>query len=635
MTESLKKWLLGNNFPSSTYVVSMLGFWVGILPEFCGFHVIYLLLVLCLNLNLLLFALSVVVGKLVCLLAPPLLFYVGKWAVENNFGLVGHYSSIPILAIADFSKYAVIGAAWLGPALGTIYGGLMILVVTKVKKMSTKPNASDENPVVARQPFLRKGVLLILILFILISSVVVNRFGDQWIAQAAQPILSKEYGAQVDFDALDVALLDGTLQVRNIAATDLDDPMKNKVVVGQLDSKISLMDLAFGKVVLDQVVLSDIAFDQPRQTPGEIYPKPKKENEIDIEKTIEQLPGSEDVSGVLKENHELEKWLEQIAKWLPKVIDESKAKQKNESKQELSYLTERMPTKPLPKFIIKHISLDKIKVPLEMIGTSQLQINNVSDVPDVVGLPLEIKANSLMSYLDLKVVCHFEDPTLGTVIQGEFAKIDLAQLQKELRDDNDIVFVRGNVKGKLDGKIDNEKLNLKINAQTQGMMINTPGDDGLFGLDAKTTKTAMEVIDQLNVELTIAGPLTKPKFSFDMDAIGKQIESALVNVGKKKLEEKIDEEVKEVVDDILGNDDKEKEARKKKKQLEASKNNDPAIEKETKKKKKKKGKKKVLTEEEKQKKKERKRKEKEEKRKRQQQWIELGIGILEEATKEK
>ena len=111
-----------------------LGFWFGLIPGWSGFHTVIVIVVLMLNVHLGLF----ILGKVLCFLAAPVLYYVGVGVQDYLSALLHLLASVPILGMTDFSRYSVAGALVVGPIVGIVAGLLMARSVIGFRRMLLK-----------------------------------------------------------------------------------------------------------------------------------------------------------------------------------------------------------------------------------------------------------------------------------------------------------------------------------------------------------------------------------------------------------------------------------------------------------------------------------------------------------------
>lgn len=100
--------------------------------------------------------------------------------------------------------------------------------------------------------------------------------------------LSESYGAEVDIAELDHSLFPTEVTMQGIGLTDATRPERNKVLVGTAQADVELMPLLSNRVIVNNLKLLDVQFDQPRATPGEVYRQPSNALTFDAIKTKAQ-----------------------------------------------------------------------------------------------------------------------------------------------------------------------------------------------------------------------------------------------------------------------------------------------------------------------------------------------------------
>jgi uncharacterized protein (TIGR03546 family) len=134
----------GNVAPPLIVLSVLAGFWMGMMPGWSGLHTVLAVIVLIVNLNLGLFLLSLGVGKALSLAAAPVLYHTGIWVQGHLPGLLNALSSIPIIGITDFSRFALVGGLILGPIVGAIAGVAMAVIVINFRRMMVKLDEGSE-----------------------------------------------------------------------------------------------------------------------------------------------------------------------------------------------------------------------------------------------------------------------------------------------------------------------------------------------------------------------------------------------------------------------------------------------------------------------------------------------------------
>ena len=77
-------------------------------------------------------------------------------------------------------------------------------------------------------------------------------------------------GAEVNVESVEVNYNPFELNVLGLQATDPDKPSTNLVSFGQATASIDVWQYLFGKVIIEQVMVEQLAFSSPRTTPGKV-----------------------------------------------------------------------------------------------------------------------------------------------------------------------------------------------------------------------------------------------------------------------------------------------------------------------------------------------------------------------------
>jgi uncharacterized protein (TIGR03546 family) len=569
-----RKWLAVFRGEVSAVLILLsvgLGFWFGLTPGWYGLHIGLLVVVLLLNVHFGLFLLFAGLGKALCYAAAPILYHVGVWVQDALSPLLRLLAAIPVVGVTDFSRYAVAGAVLLGPVIGLACGLLLAWAVQSFRRKwlameegserlkTWRANrwvrlldrlllgkaAHDVRAVLTRKPkIVRKAGLVVAALLVVLVGIAVALVQDEALTSYAAHTLTKLNGAQVDLERAGVGLLSGRVSVTGLQVTDPDKPANNLVAVDQITADASLYHLLCGKVVMDDIVLSNVEFDAARDKPGEVSapsaePSPQPQpfepaafglSDVDVNK----------LETYLQKSKAVREWLAKVRKWLPDA--ESKAPQPPPTvpHRYLAYLTASAPRTPTPRMVARRVVLDQVLLPVEQIGRSRIVCINLSDAPLAAGLPVTIHVKSVNLPTEITVVAHYESPKRGAQVSATFADIALNTLQSELSRHNPLAFTGGSASGSIEGQATRDLIDLAISVKTQDMQADWTGD-GAFGLDPQVTREAIKVLSRMETTLRLVGPITEPRLVFDHAAMREQFKNALVQAGKAELARRVDQ----------------------------------------------------------------------------------------------
>lgn len=564
----------GSVSPGLILVTVLLGVWFGMTPGWYGLHIAILSLVLILNIGIGLFLFFAGVGKGLALLLAPLLYHLGVWVHEYLSNVLSFFASIPILGLTDYGRYSVAGALVLGPTVGLVFGLPLARLVTrfrnawirfedrseKLQRFQSKSwvrildriligkRTRDVRGVLMAKPKrIRKTGIVLALLLVIVSAVGVSMVKEDTVRDYAAKALSEINGAEVNLESVELSLQSGHLSVTGMQWTDPDQPDYNTFAIGTLSTDASIYHLLIGRVVLETVAISDVQFDQKRDSPGEVLKKTKPEEE-----PFEWKVGETDIERLenyYKKAKTVKEWLAKVGEWMPEKRKRKPPKQIPQ--RYLEYLAARAPVSPTPRILVKHVVMDGVEIPLEQVGTSKVTLTNISDAPVAAGLPLSIEIRSNVTVSSLQFVGHYEDAGRGGEIKGKLADIDLAKLQKEMSDTNRVTFTGGSAEVSLDGMISRHTIDLGLGVRVKDFRADFAGKKGMFGLDPQITQEAFSVLETIETTLRLVGPIAEPRLALDDQGLGEQLKAAAITKGKDRLAQEIDKQLDKHLGDRL------------------------------------------------------------------------------------
>ncbi|MCH8964186.1 MAG: hypothetical protein IIB58_04430 [Planctomycetes bacterium] len=384
----------------------------------------------------------------------------------------------------------------------------------------------------------RAGVAMALLVFVGAGVGAKFFLTDEMLTARAAESLTHLNGAQVDIERLSLKPFSGKITATGVQVTDPENPQNNRVSIDEFQAQASLYSLLLGKVVIENLEISALKFDQPRDQPGEVLPGAKKEVEPSEPFNWGQfdLPDmdAQQLDAYFKNAQKIKETLAKIEPYLP----DPKAKEASEPttvpEHYLEYLTARAPTAPSPRFVARRIVLDHVELPFDKLADSKIECHNLSDAPGAAAMPVTVKITSNSSADWMQIVSHYEAPEKGAHITAEFNDIDLADLQKDLSSKNPVAFTGGTASAKIDGRLGRDMIDLGISVNTKNMTIESAGG-GALGLDPQITGEALKVLEDIDTTLRLVGPLAAPKLVFDVPALRKEFRAALLKAGKDQL----------------------------------------------------------------------------------------------------
>ncbi len=539
-----------------------LGLWFGLMPGFSGIHAILIVVLALLNLPIGGFLVSAGLGKTLSLAIAPVLYHAGTFVQGHVHGLISLLDRIPIVAITDFNRPALVGALVLGPILGIVVGwttGRVVLVFRttwlrleenseKLRAWQSKKwvraldwimlsaSAKDaKTAMAAKTIYIRRGGVILAALLLVIFGVGSFFFRNEVIRTKGQAYLTQANGATVDIATVNLAPTSGRVAITGLGFTDSQNPSQNKFQIEEVSTKADMYQLSVGRLVLDQVKVSDIGFNRPRATPGQVLPKaPEDPNSKWTWKDLGVTP--ENIDKYIQDANQIKAWVAKIKPYLPS----SKKEVPPAPHKYLDYLTATVANQAF-RVLAKSVVLDKVHLPDSAFGTSRMTLSNLNDAPVAAGLPIELAVQSEQGP-KLNVAMRFDSPETAGKVTGSFEGLDLAKLQSGLSKSNALSFQGGKARGQFEGQLTQQGVDLTVTAKLSDLQAST-GGKGFLGLDAKTSQEVFNTIKDLDVKLQIVGPLTSPKIVFDTKGLESTLKDKLVQAGKQRAADEINKQI--------------------------------------------------------------------------------------------
>jgi len=572
--------LRGGVSPIFIFLSVMLGFSFGLMPGWSGFHTVIVILVLALNIHTGLFLLSAGIGKTLCFAAAPVLYHTGVLIQNYLSFLLRLLASVPLIGMTDFSRYSVAGAAVLGPVLGGIAGLLMARSVISFRRMLLKlERGTDrfkkwysnrwvrildrllvgkrtkdiESLFAGKTKYIRKAGVALAVLLLAASAIATTLIKDSTIKDYASGTMTRANGAEVNLDDLDLSILTGAVSVSGIEVTDPENPNNNQLSVDKVAADASLYKLLVGRLVMEQVEVSNVKFNQKRSTPGKVG-----------ETTTEQEPAVFDPCNLkldpadltklgtyLKDAKALKQKLQKLRKWLPKKDAEKTATQPKQVPQKyLDYLKAKALVSPSPRILAKKVILDNVQIPSPTFGNSKVLLTNVSDAPLTAKLPVTFDLKSLDTAASVMVKIDYSTKDGPPKLSGTFGGFDMAKIQSSLSENAGLMFASGTASGQFNGIATNELVDLSVDIAISNLQAKGQGK-GVLGLGSQTTSEAFGALTDLRTTIRIVGPADEPRLLFDVKGLTDELKKALIKAGKDRLIKEIDDRIREKLDEKL------------------------------------------------------------------------------------
>jgi len=563
----------GGVSPVLIFLTITLGFWFGLVPGWSGFHTLIIVLVFVLNVHIGFFLFFAGVAKGLCFAAAPVLFHVGQ-AVQNHLpGLLSVLAAIPIIGITDLSNYSVAGAIVVGPIIGGIIGLLLARSVISFRRMLLKFEEGSEqfkkwhsnrwvyildrilvgkrtkdakSLFTAKTKIIRKaGVAIAVLVLAAFGGAIVLTKGDVARNYAAAT-LTRTNGAEVNLESLDLSAVTGAVSASGIQVTDAQQPQNNQVAIEKIAADASVYDLLLGRLVMENVEVSNVQFGTKRTTPGKVIEtgageQPAPFDPCDFKVTTADISKLETY---FKDAKALKEKLQKVRQWLPQAEDKGgavEAKPQEAPQKYLDYLQARASVPASPRLMAKKVRLDKVQIPSALFGSSEILMTNISDSAQTAGLPVTLEMKSHDTGASVNATVDYSARGRAPKVSGTFGGFDLSKMQSSLSGSG-LMFETGVAAGQFDGQVTNESIDLTLNVTVRDMKAKAQGD-GVLGLGSETTSEALKVLNNLSTKIRIVGPVTEPRLVFDVKGLEGEFKNALVKAGKQKLADEIDKQI--------------------------------------------------------------------------------------------
>ncbi len=573
--------LRGGVSPVIIFLSVMLGFWFGLVPGWSGLHTVLIIVVLVLNIHTGLFLLSGALAKSLCFAAAPVLYHVGAWIQSYLSFILRLLESVPLIGMTDFNRYSVAGAVVLGPIIGGLAGLLMARSVIgfrrkllkfeegsdKFKKWYSnrwvrildrlligKRTKDAKSLFTAKTKYVRKAGVALAVLVLIVSVIATTLIKDSTIKDYASSKMTQANGAEVNLDNLDVSVLTGSVSASGIQVTDPENPANNQLSIEKIAADASLYNLSLGKLVMEQVEVSNIKFNQKRSTPGsipetDVQEKPTVFDPCDFK--LENINFSK-LDTYLKDTKALKEKLQKLRKWLPKSDGKKTATQPKQIPQKyLDYLQAQAVVPASPRILAKRVILDNVQIPWPIFGNSKVLLTNLSDSPQTAELPITFEMKSHDTSASINVTIDYSSEDQVPKLSGQFDSFDLAKIQPGLSSNAGLMFESGAASGQFNGTATNESLDLTLDIAISNFKAKGQGK-GVLGLGSDTTSQAFDALKELKTTIRVVGPVTEPRLVFDVKGLTDEFKKALVRAGKERLANEIDSRLGKQIDEKLG-----------------------------------------------------------------------------------
>ena len=424
LTRQIGKVLRGNSTPFQMMLACILGSLLGFVPglqQAPGLLLALIFVLIILNANLALGALSGLLSKLLSTPLIPVSYNVGKFLLDGPLqGLFKTFVNAPVFAFFGFEYYTVVGGQLVGLIFGIVLGIIVIKGMTAfrikmadLEKNSEKYKKFSSNFFVKMMAwiflgggdkkkswddFLQKkignpvrplGIVFVALCIGLLYCLSLFVKGPILTA-ALRSGLERANGATVDVKNAEVDFKENRLTVTGLAVADPTNLKINLIEADKLEADIDATDLLRKRVRLDKVHIVDATHGEERAIPGihvgpppEITKTPKKEDEKTIDDYVKQAAEWKEKLAKLKE------WVEKASgtkEDIEEKISKIPGQDKKEEVEKPDYYFDRALhlLEESPTFTVGELLAEKVKVPFLQDETLDIKCANLSSHPKLI-----------------------------------------------------------------------------------------------------------------------------------------------------------------------------------------------------------------------------------------------------------
>lgn len=577
---SIRKLLKGGLSPAHVWSTVVLGFLLGMIPDYAasaGLVAVLVLFSLLIRVNAGLFALALIVSKTCLLLSLPWLFDLGQAALYGSMGGgLLTLSQLPLLAWFGFERYATVGALFVGVPLSLFAA---FVVNRSIQTMRQAGASLDSNPKFdafaqslvgrvslnlmlgksAREglgsalnnpvPLLRWKEGIVVALLIAIVATGVWQWAKSDLKSAVMPVLERANGATVDVDGLSLNLWTGTLDVTGLALADPSDLSINSFAATELRISVSSLALLSKRIVVNEVSTADATYGMARATPGQLVGPL-------IEPPSISAPSAEDLGGYV---NEAEQWLDRLKqaqnwlkKWEGTIPSGSDATPEVGSPSYEEWLEEQIAQSGYIKqsfvpiedsfwpVVANKVSMESLRIAAFGDKDLTLSAENLASNPKQLGLSPRIEMTSkdelLSVLLQLDELSGAGVNRLSVSADGLDAESTLSSLKPSISKQISSGQIALNVDGDFRYADDGE-LNLELKAALR---------------DAELTVRRRNVpVEELQVPVQIRGSFNAPKIRVENRAIEDQLKNLAEGALKDEAKSRVEDKVKDKLGDLF------------------------------------------------------------------------------------
>lgn len=582
ITRKIGKLLRGDATPFQLFSACILAAVLGFMPGFAqapGLLILFTLLIIVLNANLVLAAFVGMGAKLLSLLIAPITFSFGRFLLDGpTQSLFQNLINAPVFALFGFDYYLTTGGLVMGIIVGVIVGFLAVRAITAYrKKMAALEKDSEKfknftakgwvkfltfifvggkrkktyeetmakkvgNPI---RPLGAVFAVLVLVLLFILQMFAAGPI----VTYALQRGLEEANGATVDVEEADLSLKENRLTVKGLAMADPNQLDTDLFRAASLEADISGMNLLKKRLQLDRVVFNDASHGEKRTSPGSIIgkpPQPTSEAPSD--------PNVKTIDDYIKQAKVWKERLAQVKEWMEKLSG-PEADQPGVPAEEKETLEERLQREirekgyanvrashlieGAPTLTISELVAEKVKLADLENETLDITATNLSTHPNLLGKTPRVVIRSSADTLGANLVLGmFGDTASSNLLSFFYKGLATDKIASSL---------------KVGGEQPIQGGTMDIDAQGQwftagGVTVDLPLKVALHNATISLPGGQPTQVENFLLPIGVRGPLDNPRISID----DKQLANALVQAGISRAKQELTNQAKEKISGEVG-----------------------------------------------------------------------------------
>ena len=577
---SVRKFMKGGLSPAHVWSSVVLGFLLGMIPDYGASAGLVAILLLCsalIRVNAGLFALSLILSKTILLLSLPWLFDLGQAALHGSLGTVFlNLSQLPVLAWFGFERYATVGALVAGVPLALLAAFIINSGVQKMRDAGANLQANATFDAFA-QSFLGRTLITLLLgksskdglgsalsqpvpLFrwkaglIATSLVALLAVGAwQWAKSGLKdvllPVIERANGATVDVDRLSLNLWTGTIDVTDLEVADPSDLSVNLFSATDLRVSISSVALLSKRLVVSEVRAQEARSGMPRTSPGQLIGPL-------IEAVAITAPTSDEVGSYVKD---AEHWLDrlrQVQDWLKRwegmIPEGSESPPALGSPSYQEWLDEQIAQSGYTRLsfdpikdgywsaLAVKVSVDSVRIATFGDKDLTLLAENIASNPKQVGLSPSLEMNS-------------EDGSVGMLLQLDELSGAGANRVNFSVDGLDAQSALLSLKPSISNRVSGGQIDFSLDGEFRYAGKGELAIDLLAKLrDSELTIQRRKIpVDEFEVPVLVEGTFKAPKLRVDNKTMEDQLKDLAEDALKDEVKSRVEDKIKSKLFDRL------------------------------------------------------------------------------------